>query len=292
MQVDWYRSFTEAVKWKSLSKAAVKLNLTQPAVSKHIRSLEEAFGVELFRRGASGVELTEAGMRFLQRIAPVVAEIESIKTEMREFAERPNYILGSLPSVAAHVLPGKLRELHDARYPLAVSVRPTSGELLEGVLNGAFDAALIDEPAAGRLWSRELFTEHFVAIFPEGHRFSGCEELSIAELAEESFVFTGFCNIRERVTEAAGKYGYKPAVKLEVDSYDYLLGMITVGNDITVLPELFRKQAKRLGLKSALIKECGLRRTISLVARTAETGSKMFRLLNSGVPQEYLAQTP
>lgn len=283
MQVEWYRSFTEAAKWKSLSKAADKLSMTQPAISKHIRQLETAYGVELFRRTATGVELTEAGRRFLERIVPVVQSIDSIEAEMRQYTAQPGYTIGSLPSIATQVLPGRLRDYHAAGYPITVKVKQTSGELLKELQDGAVDAVLMDSAyAGGPLWSRELFTESYIVILPKGHPLQGRSALSSLELKQEHFVFTTHCDTHARFIKIAERYGYRPDVKLDVDSNDFLLGVVKVGTGITVMPELFGAQAEGLGLHTVPVAESELGRTIVLAARTAETGSKLYRLLNVG----------
>ncbi|WP_248923887.1 LysR family transcriptional regulator [Paenibacillus hamazuiensis] len=283
MQVEWYRSFTEAAKWRSLSKAADKLRLTQPAVSKHIRQLETAYGVELFRRTAAGVDLTEAGKLFLERIMPVVQSLDTIELEMRQYAAEPGYTLGSLPSVATQVLLGRLQEYHAAGNPITIKVRQRSAELREELQEGAFDAALMDAACAGgRLWIRELFTEAYLAVIPEGHKLQGRTALSLTELKDEPFVLTTLCDTHTRFSTLAEKHGYRPDIKLEVDSSDFLLGVVAGGTGITVLPELFRAQAERLGLHTIPIAEPELRRTIVLAARTADTGTKLFRLLRLG----------
>ncbi|CAG7652366.1 HTH-type transcriptional regulator GltC [Paenibacillus solanacearum] len=288
MQVEWYRSFAEAAKWRSLSKAAEKLNLTQPAISKHIRRLEEAYGVELFRRGPAGVEVTGAGALFMERIGPVLASLEALTADMRQFAERPRITLGSLPSVAAQVLPARLRDHYAAGHPIAVSVRPSSSELLEGLGDGSLDAVLMDDAyTAGRLWRRELFTESYIAVLPQGHRMAGRVSLSAAELERELFIFPVCCDTRLRFAAIAEKHGYKPHVILEVDHNDYLLGIVAVGNGITVLPALFAGQSARLGLHAVPIEEESLRRTIVLAARSSETGAKLYRLLGGGTEQQH-----
>lgn len=282
MQVEWYRSFMETVKWKSLSKAAEKLNLTQPAISKHIRNLEAAYGVELFRRSAAGVELTEPGSFFYKKIAPVVESIAAIESEMRPFSEKPRYTLGSLPSVAAHVLPGRLRDHHAAGYPITVSVRASSQELAQGLQEGVLDAVLMDDAYAdGRMWIRTLFAEGFVAVLPDGHRLGAREELTVKDLEGEPFVFPSCCDSRFRFTKAAMQTGYSPNVRMEADNSEYMLGIVAVGTCITVLPELFGEQAKRLGLHAVPMKEPGLSRTIVLAARNHVSGSNLYRLLEN-----------
>ena len=128
MQVEWFRSFTEAARWKSLSKAAENLNLTQPAISKHIRSSRLSYDVKAVpphRRGRR-VDSTEAGIRFSERIVAVVQSLDAIETEMRQYAHEPGYMLGSLPSVMKFVLPGRLRDYQASGYPITVKIREMS----------------------------------------------------------------------------------------------------------------------------------------------------------------------
>ncbi|NBD24783.1 LysR family transcriptional regulator [Paenibacillus glycinis] len=281
MQVEWFRSFKEAARWKSLSKAAEKLSLTQPAISKHIRQLEAAYDVELFRRTAAGVELTDAGRRFGERIAPVVQSLDAIEAEMRQYADQPGYTLGSLPSVMKQVLPGRLRDYQASGYQITVRIRQTSAELREDLQQGDLDGALMDAAfVRGRLWSKKLFSESYIAVLPEGHRLGRRESLGLDDLRDEHFVFaTQKCEAHAKFSAIAEKYGYRPEVKLEVDESIEFLFNVAVGTGITVMPELFRAEAELLGLHAVPIAEPELRRTIVLAARSADIGSKLYRQL-------------
>lgn len=282
MQVEWYRSFTEAAKSKSLSKAAEKLNLTQPAISKHIRQLEMTYDVELFRRSHSGVDLTDAGLYFLDKIIPVVQALEVIEAEMRQFSNETSYTLGSLPSVATHILPERLRGYHASGKTITVKIRETSIMLRNELQDGYLDAALMDaELLGGRLWSRELFTENYVTVLPEGHMFLGRNELSVIELKDEPFVFTTNCDSLASFRQIAENNGFIPNIKMETDNNDFLLNIVAVGTGITILPEMFRAKAEQLGLHTVPVVEPEMRRTIVLAARTMEIGSKLYKLLGA-----------
>ncbi|SFJ83640.1 DNA-binding transcriptional regulator, LysR family [Paenibacillus sp. UNC496MF] len=283
MQVEWFRSFTEAAKWKSLSKAADRLSLTQPAISKQIRQLEATYGIELFRRSAAGVDLTEAGRHFLERIMPVVASLDTIEAGMRRFKAEPGYTLGCLPSVVTRLHPGRLRDYRDAGHPVTIKVRQTSAALRDELQEGAFDAALLDAAFAGdRMWSKTLFTEGYVAVLPEDHPFRGRTSLRLEELRKERFVFASpQCEIHDRVKTLAESYGYSPDVELEVDGNKEFLFNVAVGAGITVLPEMLAAEAKQMNLQAVPLAEPGLRRTVALAARTADVGAKLFRLLDA-----------
>lgn len=79
MRTEWLEAFLITAKTKSLTKASEQLHMTQPALSKQIRKLEEDLGATLFTRSAKGVELTEAGDILFEEIEPVLHKIRSIQ---------------------------------------------------------------------------------------------------------------------------------------------------------------------------------------------------------------------
>ena len=80
------QTFIEVTRQGSVSKAAEKLCVTQPAVSMHIRQLEEAFGVALFEAQGRGIRLTDAGRTFAGRAITVMAELHELESLMAEYA--------------------------------------------------------------------------------------------------------------------------------------------------------------------------------------------------------------
>jgi LysR family transcriptional activator of glutamate synthase operon len=111
MNLEWFHGFLEASRLKSLSKASEKLNISQPALSKQIRNLEEILGVELFKRTAVGVELTEEGTLLHKRIQPILSEMESLRKDLLNLQKVSSVRLGTLPSLATYYLPQKVFEM-------------------------------------------------------------------------------------------------------------------------------------------------------------------------------------
>ncbi|WP_219836175.1 LysR family transcriptional regulator [Paenibacillus sp. R14(2021)] len=283
MQVEWFRSFTEAAKWKSFSKAADRLNLTQPAISKQIRQLEAVYGVELFQRSASGVELTKAGRQFMAQIIPVVTSLENIEVYMRQYKSEPGYKLGCLPSLAAQFLLDRLRVYRASNNRVMVKVRQTSIELLDGLQESSFDAALMDADFVGApMWSKTLFTEGYIAVLQGDHPLRERTSLRLEELKDERFVFaTSKCEIHDRVRSLVSSSRNLPDVQLEFEGNKEFLLNVAVGAGITVLPGLLRAEAELMGLHAVPLAEPELYRTIVLAARTADIGSKLYRRLLS-----------
>nr|WP_286893942.1 LysR family transcriptional regulator [Thermobacillus sp.] len=135
MNTLWIRAFLEASEHKSLTRAGEKLYLTQPALTKQIRNLEEWLGAELFRRSAQGVELTEEGARFRERILPVLAEIESIRNDLWSARQAAPIRLGTLPGLAAHYLPPRLTELKRQGIRAEMKVLNSTEEIISQLAN-------------------------------------------------------------------------------------------------------------------------------------------------------------
>src|SRR5699024_6300319 len=108
MNLEWLQSFYDAVEQKSFSKAARINNLSQPALSKHIKNLESTLNVQLFYRNHSGSELTEVGQYFFETITPILSDIKKIKSELHDFQNKQPLVIGSLPSLAKYYLSPKI----------------------------------------------------------------------------------------------------------------------------------------------------------------------------------------
>ena len=87
MNVDWnlYKVFYIVAKYKSMTKASEVLFVSQPAISKSIKTLEEQIGVSLFNRSSRGINLTEEGKVLFNRIAPAFLSIQNAEDELNNF---------------------------------------------------------------------------------------------------------------------------------------------------------------------------------------------------------------
>jgi LysR family transcriptional activator of glutamate synthase operon len=129
---------------KSLSKAAKALNLFQPALSKHIRNLEHDLDIVLFHRTSTGIELTEAGERFYNRIVSVLAELAAIRQELRQFGRTTPIAIGCLPSLATYYLPPRIKGIRLLDRSMTLMIQNTSWELLQSLQEGRLDAVFVD----------------------------------------------------------------------------------------------------------------------------------------------------
>ncbi|SDX32231.1 DNA-binding transcriptional regulator, LysR family [Marininema mesophilum] len=278
MNIEWLKSFAEAAKQKSFSKAAKENNLSQPALSKHIRNLENNLDIVLFHRSSAGIQLTEAGQRFYTRITPVIAELNTIRQDLKQFRNNP-IAIGSLPSLATYYLPSKFKKLN---RPMTLMIQNTSGELLQSLQEERLDAVFVDTLHTGESLSRyELFTEPYYAVFPLDHRFKSKETVELAELCEEPLiVHQAPCDVRKHIIEQMELLGHKPNFIYEVAFGDFILGSVMAGMGITIFPEMMAKNISHLELFSLPIVNFGRERTVSLITKDNNIGSKLFGLVS------------
>lgn len=282
MNVEWLHSFIAAANQNSFSKAAQITNLSQPALSKHIRNLENNLGIELFHRTSIGIELTEAGERFYTRITPVLTELTAIREELQQFNQSNPIAIGGLPSLATYYLPSKMSELKLLDRPITLIIQNTSNELLQSLQKGRLDVVFMDAKYSGEtLWSCELFTEPYYAVFPLNHRFNSRTVVELEEICEEPLiVHQAPCDSRKDIVEQIQSLGYTPNIITEVNFGDFIFGAVSTGMGITIVPELMAKNIGHLQLFALPINNFGRFRTIALVTRNKELGSKLYKLIS------------
>ena len=170
LNLDQLRSFMEVVALGSFSAAARRLNLTQPAVSLHVRDLERRLGVSLIERAGRRAHATEPGKALVEQAERIFRECEVAEATMRRF--RDGWLgrvrIGTTLTALMYELPPILRKLR-ADHPgidLVVTNMPTR-DSVEGVMKNTLDLALVTLPIkSASLRVTALRPEKLVAILP------------------------------------------------------------------------------------------------------------------------------
>lgn len=179
----------------SLRAAAITLNVTQPALTKALRQLEDEFGTPLVRRTPKGVRLTPAGDLVAARAATVVREIDKAREEVAWHLrhDHARVAVGVSPAAAMVLLPGALARLR-ARWPQVTvhavdALYPSSLTLLR---TGGIDLAVGPLPAGGAgrdLQAHALIEAETVVAARRDHPLA--QARSLADLATADWVLTG-----------------------------------------------------------------------------------------------------
>ena len=157
MDVRQLRYFLSVAKCRSFSRAAVDLNVAQPALSHHVANLEAELGVKLFERSTKGVKPTECGETLMRHAETIIRQVNQAAIDVKTTSAHPSGIVTiGLPTSISISLTVPLLQAVEARFP-AISLRINenhSGYLSEWVLAGRLDMAVlfdIDSDAPLRL---------------------------------------------------------------------------------------------------------------------------------------------
>jgi DNA-binding transcriptional LysR family regulator len=216
--------FVAVAEERHFGKAAARLGIAQPPLSRAIKQLERRLGVELFTRTSRGVDRTEAGEVLLDEARRILEAIEGATQRTRRAGQkRRSLVLILKPGSDAGLLPRILAAYEREADALPVDVRTCGvGEQARLMREGAGDVAIIhgrSQDMTG-LEFAELLAEPQVVILPPGHRLAGRADIKLAEVADELR--------RTRATDSA-----------------HLLQLIALGRAVAMVPSSVRQQLRR-----------------------------------------------
>ncbi|GAA5132805.1 LysR family transcriptional regulator [Pseudonocardia adelaidensis] len=196
MELRQLRTFEAVVRHRTVTDAAVALEMAPSSVSEQIRTLEKSLDIALFERTPKGMRLTGAGERLLSWARRLLDQAEQARREVS--ALRQAVRLGALETIAGTYIPGVLGRLAERRPDICVEVRSSASrdDLLADVAAGRLEAALLLDtgdalgdlgfPApAEPLAFLDLDAVPLVLVAANGHRLLGRPQLTPADLAGE-----------------------------------------------------------------------------------------------------------
>ncbi|MDY6996821.1 MAG: LysR family transcriptional regulator [Actinomycetota bacterium] len=224
----------------SITQAARVLGIAQPALSRQVRLLEEDLGVKLFRRVHNGVQLTEEGERLRASAAAPLRQLErAVLYAGSPLARLERGLrLGMLPTAAELFATPMLASLH-AEFPkigFHVTVANTE-QLVDGMLSGAIDVALINPIPDDRLFARGLLVEQLVAVGGPGSGLQPDRPLRFSELLDSVLVIPGsHAGISNTVHNSALRFNVTVNSYLVTDSMDVVRELVVAGMGRAILP--------------------------------------------------------
>ncbi|MCX5388250.1 LysR family transcriptional regulator [Streptomyces sp. NBC_00083] len=183
------RSFLAVAEERNFTRAAERLHIAQPALSRQIRQLEQELGVRLLDRTTHAVEPTEAGRLLMERGTELCAEADRLWRDVHGFAasERSTLTLGYSTSTGYGTAPALLAALTEHHPELTVTTRllPTAA-IVAGVTDGTLDAGLVRCPPPTPELVRTLVRlEPQGVLLPAGHPLAAGESVEVTALADE-----------------------------------------------------------------------------------------------------------
>ena len=236
-------------------RAAQRLHMTQPPLSRQIHRLEEDLGVQLFIRGGGGVRLTPAGRSFLEEARAILARAEAAARTARRVAggEVGRLRVGHVDASSSDLLPVALRAFHERAPEVRLMVKESTSEaLLEAIDAGELDVAFVRPPVKHpRLATEAVALETLVVALPDTHRLADAEPLALADLADEPFILPPrYLNavFHDRVTDACREAGFQPKVVDEAFPASSVMLLVASGVGVSVVPAAMSRHLCQQGV--------------------------------------------
>lgn len=246
MELRHLRYFIAVAEAENVSRAALKLHVSQPAVSRQIRDLEEDLGFSLLERSARSVRLTEAGRVFLTEARAALQRVEEGVKAARAVAlgSRGELHVGYAPSPTARILPATLRAFGAARPRVRVKLHDLSTEeMLAGLRDGKLQIAVLVRPTRAMLRGlrfEELARDAMRLAVPPNHPFARRRSVLLALAAREPFVaFTrkDYPEYHEYFAALFAVAKARPRIVEEHDSATSLVAAVEAGCGVALVPQ-------------------------------------------------------
>lgn len=269
---------------QSFTRAAARLHLAQPSLSRQVRLIERELGVLLFDRGPgqAGVNLTSDGEALLPFIRRVVADTEATGAEARALRgmARGRLSVGATPSLITRVLAPALVEFHASHPGIELLVvEAGSRQLVPQLASGEVDLALVVLPVTDPLVATmPLFDDPLVLAVAPGHPLAGRPHVSVRDLDGLSLVmFREGYDLRSVTLAACRAAGAEPHLVSQGGEMDGVLAFVAAGLGAAVVPAIALPSDHRV--TAVPFTDPGIRRTVALAQRNDRALARPARAL-------------
>lgn len=223
----------------SISRAAGRLGITQPALSRQIRMLEEELGVYLFDRNGRGMGITEIGKEVLEHAERILNEVDAIRqtTSSNRTSFRGVVSIGTTPTIAEIITTPLVRAIRTEHPKLGIRFSSAfSGHILDWLQRGELDLTVSYDPAPVRsLRIVPVMIEELMLISPASRHSQ--EPMPFAQLAHEEMVIPSKRHgLRTIIDECAHQAGIELSPDVEADSFGAMIDLVRNGFGSTILP--------------------------------------------------------
>jgi len=273
MELRHLRYFVAVAEELHMGRAAERLHIAQPPLSRQIRDLERELGAPLFERIPRGVELTPAGRAFLPEARLILAQAERAQRTVRRAArgEIGRLRVGFVEAAAdAAVLPDVLGFFRLHLPDIGVSLFEMDAlEQAEALRAERIDVGMLDSPPADAvrwLHVEPVYADPKVAAVPQAHPLADRTRLGLGDLAAEPFVFFSRLAapaLHDALTARCRAAGFTPRVVQEVAGWHTVASLVAAGVGVAFVPRA-HAQLQRPGVAYRPVR--GLRVEMSMAA--------------------------
>lgn len=259
MELRCLRYFVAVAEEENITRAAARLRISQPPLSRQIRNLEEELGIALFHHDSRSIRLTSAGADFLNEARAILSQTDLAVARLtaKHGGREGGIHIGYAPSLTAKILPDILRRFEKRMPRVPVSLYDlTTEEMMDGVCSGRLHFALvigsnIKPPKDLRFENLARFAP-CVAVNKE-HPFASSSEVRVRDLGKHKLIAYSKNDYPEYhvwLKDVFWRVRQKPRVSEEYDSSTSIIAAVKAGRGIALVQEGFEEMA---GKKVAVI---------------------------------------
>jgi LysR family transcriptional regulator, benzoate and cis,cis-muconate-responsive activator of ben and cat genes len=259
-------------------RAAERLDMAQPPLSRQIKQLEEELGAVLFNRGRSSISLTQAGERLLERGKSILRQLDDTRLEVRRLGQgaEGRLRIGFVGSATFGILPNIIKSFR-ANYPeVNLSLVPmNNAQLHRALVSRELDVAFA-RPALkdAEFLTKELLEEKLILALPDVVDTGGRTVARLERLETHNLILYPEYprpSYADFVLEACEKAGFKVPLRVWCMDLQTALSLVSVGEGVCIVPESV-SSAPRQGMKFLKIEPEIARTALSVNYRVDEQG--------------------
>ena len=242
MEMFQVRYVLAAAKLLNFTKAAAQCNVSQPALTKAVKTLEAELGAPVFHREGKKILLSDFGRSLLPHLQHILHETEATRSLADNFRLLNNVPirLGVMSSIGPVRLSRFLAKFQTDHPGVEVAVSESSaGDLKNRLENADLDLAVLNAmgDARGSFTVHDLYTERYVVIFSHDHRLANLNAIKLGDLSGEPYVDRLSCEMREMVMDVCRNHNVNLYARFRSEREDWVQAMVLARIGFAFMPE-------------------------------------------------------
>jgi len=231
-----------AARLLNFTKAAAQCNVSQPALTKAVKTLETELGAPVFHREGKKILLSDFGRSLLPHLQHILHETEATRNLAENFRLLNNVPirLGVMSTIGPVRLSRFLAKFQADHHGVEVAVSEASGDDLKDRLESAdLDLAVLNamDDARNNFTIHDLYQERYVVIFPPDHRLASLNAIKLADLSDEPYVDRLSCEMREVVMAVCRENNVNLYARFRSEREDWVQAMVLARIGFAFMPE-------------------------------------------------------
>ncbi|MDQ0229978.1 LysR family transcriptional regulator [Metabacillus malikii] len=251
--------FLEVAKFKSLTKAAESLHISQPALSKMLKSLEDELDMKLILRTNKTSDLTDGGRIVMQYAQKIFSQIEEMETTLNDLKslKRGSIRIGLPPIIGSLYFPSVMAEFHK-KYP-NISITITeygAAKVVKSVEEGEFELGVAVLPVNEEDFHiYPIVEDEMKLLIHHEHPLASQSSVQLKDLRNEEFIFyhEDFA-LHDIMWKKFIEVGFEPKILFKSSQWDFMVEMVGANLGVTILPESICNRVENKYVKVLSIK--------------------------------------